>query len=270
MKNLLLSITSVFLLFFAISCKKDKVPTPAFSDITATACKLESFNSQQFTVQYGDNDQVKEIYEHIPNYKDPAIVNTELRWRFQYENGLLKRVLRGKLLAFGTNSSEPYVSLKFDYGSKGIEKVYDYYDDGSLSNRYEFKYENSDKPTSMIQYFNFNYTRSTEDMKVVCSYKYEYDNNGNIIKEYRHYPNSDVNAVASYKYDNSPNSVKLFESFLFSSSSAAAVFSTNNMIESQLVFDNGQPKNTIVTNFDTEHKLVTYYNTLSALKWDCK
>jgi hypothetical protein len=270
MKNLFPSITIVFLLSIAISCKKHKDPSPQFKDITATTCKLESFNSERYTVQYGVDNHVAEIYEHIPNYKDPTVINTELRWRFQYENGFLRRVLRGKLLAFGTNTGEPYISLKFDYGPYGIEKVYGYNDDGGLADRYEFKFESSDKPTSMIQYFNFNYTHSSEDMQVVCSYKYEYDKNGNMVKEYRHYPNSGVNCVASYKYDNSPNSVKLFESFLFSSTSAAAVFSANNMVESEVVYDNSQPKNTIVTNFDPENKSVMYYNTLSAIKWSCK
>lgn len=274
MKNSLNAITAFLLLLIAVSCKKDQVPSQQFTDITATPCKLKIYNGNRYTVDYGVDDKIDKVNEAVFDGPSGSGLPSGYRtlWRFQYESGFLKRILYEMPPLPDTNTIERHTRYKFDYGLHGIEKVYYY--DFALVSRFDFKYENFDKPTSMIQYLNVNQGGpGGDDMKAIYSFKYEYNNSGNVVKESFEIldnPESPNNYVANYKYDSSPNSVKLFECFGFSYKSAAAVFSANNLIEKELVYKGNEPQTSIVTHFDSQTNYIKHYDIYDYITWDCK
>lgn len=268
MKFFLSCLAPTLILLIAFACKKHKDPSPQFADITATPCKLASYGDNYYTVEYTGNGKISKIFEHYRDYVDPSIMRTKLHLRFQYENGFLKRTLTDRPNAMDTSSAEAYTLQKFEYGPHGIERV-DTYDYG-LEYRYDFKYDGSNRPTSMTMYVNFDNTRTREDLKQTATYQYDYDENGNIVKEYCQQLHTPYNYTVNYRYDNAPNSIKLFESFYFLSSSAAPVFSKNNIIESQIVDSDTEREKYNDTQFDSQNKLIIKYRSFDGIVWDCK
>lgn len=270
----ILSPAVLLLLLIVLACKKDQVEAPPFTDITATPCKLKIFNINRYTADYGPDNKIEKVNEAVFNGPAGSGLPSGYRplWRFQYEHGLLRRILYEMPPLPDTNTVEKHTRYKFDYGPHGIERVYYY--DFDLVYRFDFKYDNADKPTSMIQYLNDNQGRpGGAKMKAISSMRYEYDSNGNLVKEYYEElfrPVSPYNYVAHHTYDTSPNSVKLLECFNFWYKSAAAVFSTNNLIETEYTFADSATQTNTLTHFDPETSLVRHYRTYSYITWDCE
>lgn len=270
MKYLYISLSVVYLLLIVISCKKDSPPAPQYIDITSVSCKLESYiNQTKITARYGADNRISGLYHQGQAATDVPVEIT----RFQYENGLLRRVLsKEKRSLDPSDSTEAYTIYRFDYGPRGIESV-SYYTTGNIGLliRFEFKYGNYDKPTSMIEYANTNRMGSDDIMVAQYSSTYEYDENGNLVKElYKAIDPYDFTShVFIHRYDNSPNSVKLFESFNFSSSSASRVFSTNNLVESDVAYNaTMNPFLRVETVFDNDKKIIQT-GPFWGIKWDC-
>lgn len=273
MKILSPGIKAFLLLLIAISCKKDQVIGPQITDITATPCKLKDYNAR-YTVDYDADNKIDKVNEAVFNGPSGSGFPSGYRplWRFQYEHDLLRRIIYEIPPLPDTNTVERHTRYKFDYGPNGIERVYYY--DFDLVYWFDFKYDSFNKPTSMIQYLNNNQGGSGgDDMKAITSMRYEYDSNGNLVKEYYeelNRPASPYNYVATHKYDTSPNSVKVFECFNFTYKSAASVFSTNNLTETEYIFADQKTQTNTMTRFDPETNLVKHYWTYSYITWDCK
>lgn len=117
------------------------------------------------------------------------------------------------------------------------------------------------------------YPNGSRTPKALFKRAYEYDKNGNIVKEYDtslFFDENHWDYVASFNYDRSANSVKLFETFRFSDTSAPWIFSTNNLVDGQYLYFNDSPTPRVMnlTQVDSKNNIInTYVN--SDIKWDC-
>ncbi|MCF0074932.1 hypothetical protein LZD49_30890 [Dyadobacter sp. CY261] len=239
---------------------------------------MKSYNGNRYTLEYAaDNklDKLNEAVFNIPGSGSPS--GYRPIWRFQYENGYLRRILNELKDYPEAAGEEAYTRIKFDYGPQGIEKVY-FYTTGYVDYRFDYTYDNFDRPTSMIHYtYSLDdpnqYPHGSRTPKAVFKYQYEYDKNGNIVREYGTSLVPSENHwdyVASFNYDNSANSIKLLETFRFSSRSAPWIFSANNLVDGEYLFfnDSPVPKEISPTLFDSEKNIINTYSTYG-LKWDC-
>ncbi len=175
-----------------------------------------------------------------------------------YENGKIKSIVD-----FDENDN---ISYRQEYDEKGNTKVIAFYSshDGSLTNKYEYEYDEKDHLTSIVTY--------DEDGTIINDVKYrnKYDQNGNISLAVI-YENGSMSGKNEYKYDEKGNvtanlyydsygnmtgkeereydskgNLKLIVDFEYDSDEEIE----NKCVYKYEYFKNGKIKSTIVTVYD--------------------
>lgn len=190
------------------------------------------------TYRYDDRGKLiqEESYEkggkhHRHNYKHDDKNNLLEYTKYFNENFLIKHTYqydekgnRVEEIHYdpNTNSEIKWIS-KYEYDQKGNKiKAYFYNPDGSLYNRYTYKYDRKGTLIQETQYtdaflenkYTYRYEEVEEsdkikDIKSHDKYRYEFDDKGNLTKMFYYYPDGTILSKDIFKYDERGNEIEV-------------------------------------------------------------
>ncbi|WP_254562863.1 hypothetical protein [Dyadobacter diqingensis] len=257
----------VFAVFSTFSCKKR---TPG-DEILSISCKLEEFThfgiSYAFKYDSGNRPTtMSRVRGGGPGY--PTLF-------FEYKDEKLRVI-------FVEINGNKYPKTKFEYQNNNLSRVqnFDAYltdytsttINVTLNESIDFRYTSGNKPTGLTRWF------SDEKRQLYKSHEsvFEYDSNGNLVRERMHvFARQNVfeaDYLYEYFYDEKPNTRRSLHNFFFSGmESAPLVFSTNNMNRLRVTYDSktfrDQAFNLV---YDPSGNITTDTYQYSGIKWTCE
>jgi hypothetical protein len=259
-------------MMYLTGCKKDE--TPPQTSFFPGDCRIHSFSFSGIHcfVHYNSDNTIKALSVNNES--------SEQNYSYEFNDQQLTN-------SFTILNNTTYPGFKYEYGTKGLELIRQYGFDlryvievvpleTNEIAQYRFEYGKSGKPISMVgSSVSRDSAKNVDVLKPWISYTYDYDEQGNLIKEV--YSTLDkegkmqVIYTSHHQYDDKLNTLRqLYLLFYNQNYSAPYIFSQNNKIATKTVYTPQYASDVkYAVEYDSEENVTKDGLHFSDIKWQC-